>query len=101
MTYFVGAAVSNFSNFMGANKQFTNFVGANKQFSNFVGAITHNLPGVEIVGPARGTTELMIRVGRLIVEVVGLTINFLVAVEAVESISLTAEVGRSPCFKKK
>ena len=30
------------------------------------------------------------------VEVVGLTISFLVAVEAVGSISLTAEVGRSP-----
>ena len=66
MTYFVGAIVSNFSNFMGANKQ----------FSHFVGAITHNLPGVEIVGPARGTTELMIWMGRLIVEVVGLTISF-------------------------
>ena len=65
MTNFVGAAVNNFPNFMGANKQFT----------NFVGAITRNLPGAEIVGPARGTTELMIRVGRLIVEVVGLTIN--------------------------
>ena len=50
-------------------------MGANRQFSNFVCAITRNLPGVEIVGPARGTTELMIRVGRLIVEVVGLTIN--------------------------
>ena len=82
MTYFVGAIVSNFSNFMGAKKQFT----------HFLGAIIRNLPEVEIVGPAEGTTELMIRVGRLIVEVVGLTINFLVAVEAVESISLTAEV---------
>ena len=61
-----------------------------------MGAITRNLPGVEIVGPTRGTTELMIRVGRLIVEVVGLTISFLVAVEAVGTISLTAEVGRSP-----
>ena len=30
------------------------------------------------------------------VEVVGLTISFLVAVEAVGTISLTAEVGRSP-----
>ena len=66
MTYFVGAIVSNFSNFMGANKQ----------FSHIVGAKTHNLPGVEIVGPARGTTELMIWMGRLIVEVVGLTISF-------------------------
>ena len=51
-------------------------MGANKQFSNFLGAITRNLPGVEIVGPARGTTELMIWVGRLIVEVVGLIISF-------------------------
>jgi len=52
--------------------------------------------GVEIVGPAGGTTEPMIWVGLLMVEVVGLTISFLVAVEAVGSISLTAEVGRSP-----
>ena len=66
MTNLVGAAVSNFPNFMGANKQ----------FSNFVGAITRNLPGVEIVGPAGGTTEPMICVGRLIVDVVGLTISF-------------------------
>jgi hypothetical protein len=36
----------------------------------------------------------MIWVGLLMVEVVGLTISFLVAVEAVGSISLTAEVGR-------
>ena len=56
----------------------------------------YNLPGVEIVGPAGGTTEPMIWVGLLMVEVVGLTISFLVAVEAVGTISLTAEVGRSP-----
>ena len=56
----------------------------------------YNLPGVEIVGPAGGTTEPMIWVGLVMVEVVGLTMSFLVAVEAVGSISLTAEVGRSP-----
>ena len=77
VTYFVGAILSNFSNFVGAIlSNFSNFMGANKQFSNFVGATTNNLPGVEIVGPAKGTTELMIWVGRLIVEVVGLTISF-------------------------
>ena len=56
----------------------------------------HNLPGVGIVGPAGGATEPMICVGLLIVEVVGLTISFLVAVEAVGSTLSLAEVGLSP-----
>ena len=53
----------------------------------------HNLPGVEIVGPAGGTTVPMTWVGLTIVEVVGLTISFLVAVETVPA---KVEVGRIP-----